>query len=411
MKISIIIPTRERPRYLPYSIRTALEIADDDIEVVVNDNASNDETGDVVRAFDDPRLRYFNTGARVSMRENFNQAVLNSSGDYVIVFGDDDGILARQFPHLRRILEQHRPDGLSWNRATYVWPEPGFGKKTGGVRFYRGSAYGQPIAYDPAQNAQALLGCRLADMTPTANIYHGCIARRYLEQVAPARDMFFDGSIPDVNFEYRATLTGGKFLHCDHAFSINGISPVSNGSAHKGFAADDPRAAQARKFDIENRADPLKDVMESARFVPLVMFATLETVRHRMSEPRKPDYKAWYHYVASAARGRGETEQNVMAILETYADAQANRDLLRDACALPARRRKTIGQRLARLHSQYHSFRRSAGMDGENTILSAANVYDAVLGDGFDAVASGRSSRRGAWRAALGRSKAFQKEI
>ena len=114
MKISLIIPTRERSRYLQESIRTALAVRDPDVEVVVSDNASEDDTQAIVAAFDDPRLKYVNTGQRVSMRQNFEFGLSASSGDYVSMIGDDDGFLPGQFPSLRRILEERRPDVLSW---------------------------------------------------------------------------------------------------------------------------------------------------------------------------------------------------------------------------------------------------------------------------------------------------------
>ena len=115
MKISIIIPTRERAEYLHYAIQTALEIEDKNLEIIVCDNASQDNTEVIVKSFSDPRIIYVNTGTRLSMRENFNRALNESSGDYVIVFGDDDGIVPKQFKYLRQLLETHRPDGLSWN--------------------------------------------------------------------------------------------------------------------------------------------------------------------------------------------------------------------------------------------------------------------------------------------------------
>ncbi len=411
MKISIVIPTRERADYLGASIRTALAIKDDALEVVVNDNASGDHTREVVEGFDDTRLLYFNAGARVSMRENFNLGVANSTGDYVIVIGDDDGVLPRQIQMLRSVLETHRPDGVSWNRATYVWPVGDFGRKTGGVRFYRDGMFGGPRAYDPAQKAQALLQGRLSDMVPTPNIYHGCVSRAYLERIAPAPGLFFDSSIPDVNFEYRTILTGGRFLHCDHAFSINGISPASNGNAYKGFATDDPRSKPAQQFEAETRADTLRDVLENARFVPLCLFASLETVRERMDEAREPDYSAWYRMLLSSAQNRGETTAQVETILRDYADVIGRPGLMDKAAALPRKRKKTLGQRIARLRSQANSFRRSAEMEGANTILTAAQVYDSVLDRDFDRVTGAEISPNRAWRGALSRARSFAKQI
>src|SRR6056297_1629920 len=104
MLISIVIPTRDRAQYLRHSLATSTAIPDPNIEIVVSDNASVDETRKVVSEAQDPRVRYVNTGARVSMRQNFEFAFHQSKGDYLIYFGDDDGILPGQFSFLRSIL-------------------------------------------------------------------------------------------------------------------------------------------------------------------------------------------------------------------------------------------------------------------------------------------------------------------
>ena len=89
MLISIVIPSRDRAKYLKYSLQTALAISDQNLEILVSDNASEDNTKELVKSFSDSRLRYINTGARISMRANFELALKASRGDYVIFFGDD----------------------------------------------------------------------------------------------------------------------------------------------------------------------------------------------------------------------------------------------------------------------------------------------------------------------------------
>jgi len=414
MKISIIIPTRERAEYLHYSLQTALEIADDDLEIVVCNNASQDDTEAVVKRFSDPRIVYVNTGKRVSMRENFNRALNASSGDYVIFFGDDDGIVPGQFKYLRQILETHRPDGLSWSRATYGWPVEGYGRKTGGVRFYRHSVYGTPYAYDPKErNLDALMGCRLNHIAPVSpNIYHGCVSRAYLDKVAPAKGLYFDSVIPDVNFEYRAIMTGGNFLHADHPFSISGYSPASNGGAQKGFAENDPRSKPAQQFEQENQTDPYLDILENARFVPLVFMATLETVRERMGyTAHAPDITKWYLYVISQARRQSGVVDKVNDILQGYAKKTDTLTQLETALNQPSPAKRTLRERLTRIGTQIASFRVSAAKDGENTILSAAHVYDGILSNHYAEVLSNAGNKKAAWKGARRRSKAFSRQL
>lgn len=414
MKVSIIIPTRERAQYLKYSIQTALIIEDNNIEIVICDNASQDNTADVVKTFTDSRLKYVNTGARISMRENFNYALNASSGDYVIFFGDDDGILPGQFRFLRQLLEAHQPDGISWNRTTYGWPEDGYGKKTGGLRFWQGGTYGNEYAYDPKErNLDALMGSRLSALSPTTpNIYHGCVSRSYLNKIAPSPLVFFDSAIPDVNFEYRAIMTGGRFLHVRHPFSINGHSPVSTGGAHHGARSDKGGGSAGRAFTAETRADPLQDVFEHALTVPLVFFSTLETVKERMKySGRKPEYKHWYQYGLNAERENPEATVKIEKILTEYAMRTNTNEQLELAKVSKRKSKRTFKERLKRIADQIHSFRVSTALEGENTILTAANVVDEILGEELGDVLSRQKSSKTAWRNARRRSKAFVRQL
>jgi glycosyltransferase involved in cell wall biosynthesis len=412
MKISVIIPTRERAVYLKSSIRTALAVADRDLEVIVSNNASTDDTRAVVEEFSDSRLIYLETGNRVSMRENFNRALCKSSGDYVLFIGDDDAVLPGQFSFLRRILQDHRPDGVSWFKATYGWPVPGYGGKTGGVRFYRQSSFGAPVGYDPQDNSAALLSARLSQLNPSPNIYHGCASRAYLDKIAPQDGIYFDSAIPDVNFEYRTTLRGGRFLHADHAFTINGYGPVSTGGAHSQNDPGSENAKAGAAFVAENRADPLEDVMDHALCIQLALFATLETLRSRagLAGPA-PDYESWYHYALAAGRRDPDRLARVNAILQEYSMRNGTMAQLAAARRRAPHAKRTLGERVARAKSQFNSFRLSAAQDGQNTVKSAARVYDAVLGQDFGAVMDGAMTRSAAWRAARQRAAAFTRQL
>ncbi len=75
MKFTVIIPTRERADTLYYSLKTCVTQDYDDLEILVSDNFSQDNTREVVESFKDPRIRYINTGKRVSMSDNWEFAV------------------------------------------------------------------------------------------------------------------------------------------------------------------------------------------------------------------------------------------------------------------------------------------------------------------------------------------------
>ena len=412
MLISIIIPSRDRAQYLGASIATATAVDDDQIEIIVSDNASDDDTEAVVASVDDPRVRYRCTGRKVSMRQNFNDAILDSSGDYVILFGDDDAILPGQFKYLRQICETSRPDGISWTKATYGWPVDGYPGKVGGIRFYADECFGPAVHYDPREKLDFLLACQMAEMYPTPNIYHGCVSRAYLERHKPADGVLFDSTIPDVNFQYRGTYVGGNFVNLRHPFSINGHSPVSTGGAHMAPKTGSAGHKVGQTFRQDNQADPYDDVIDHYLSIHMVFFSTLETLRERsVLGGREPDYVEWYRYALTGLSAKPDAVDNINEALEAHAMHTGTEAALREARARPARPKRSISERATRAYRQARSFRLSAGLDGENTVLTAARVMDDVLGDELGGILAGDVSHAAAWRRARARSRAFKREL
>jgi glycosyltransferase involved in cell wall biosynthesis len=91
-KVSILIPTYNRAGYLPQAIESSLAQNYPDIEVIVSDNASADETGDIVRKYaGDPRFRYYRNSRNIGMAPNWQKLVCEyATGDWFILISDDD---------------------------------------------------------------------------------------------------------------------------------------------------------------------------------------------------------------------------------------------------------------------------------------------------------------------------------
>lgn len=406
--ISLVIPTRERAFYLQESLQTALRIQDNRLEILVSDNASCDSTQEMIQAIDDRRLSYVNTGGRVSMRQNFEFALQQSRGDYVIFIGDDDAILPSQFRFLRCILEQRRPDALSWDRPTYGWPVNGYGNRTGSVKFQRSSVFGNVETVDCATSKQRLLACNLGEQGPKPAIYHGCVSREFLRSISGPDGECFRSSIPDVFVTYQAVLRNANAIHTSHPFTLNGYSPASTGGGHHAYKASDPRSKPARQFSEENQQDPVQDVMGAALSVPLAFFSTLETVRSLSeSDLGTPDYRAWYHYVLNSARaGDDVTQQKLKTILQTHAETTGTQTELaeasRPATKVNGKIRK-YSQRLGKVRAMMHRKRVTAEIDGRNNALTAAITYDHVLGSDYEGILNETATQGQCWKAALRR--------
>ena len=86
-KVSIIIATYNRPHLLPQSVESARE-AGKDVEIVVVDDASAEETSEACRAL--PGVKYVRVERNQRLGGARNLGILASSGEYITFLDDDD---------------------------------------------------------------------------------------------------------------------------------------------------------------------------------------------------------------------------------------------------------------------------------------------------------------------------------
>lgn len=125
MKFSVLLPTRNGGKYLGNCISSVLDQSYEDMELIVCDNANTDDTPKVIESFSkDPRLKAFKTEKPVSVIENWNNTLYASSGDYVLMIGDDDFLLSGYFERMEKLIKKYnQPDGITYNGYRYISPE------------------------------------------------------------------------------------------------------------------------------------------------------------------------------------------------------------------------------------------------------------------------------------------------
>ena len=98
-KVSIIIPTYNRAHYLEQAIKSVLMQDYSNLEVIVSDNASTDNTQDVIRRFlYDKRLTYIRNPKNLGSILNWRNALYDySSGEWVLILSDDDYLIDKSY--------------------------------------------------------------------------------------------------------------------------------------------------------------------------------------------------------------------------------------------------------------------------------------------------------------------------
>jgi hypothetical protein len=96
-KISVIMPTRNRAPFLREALASVMAQRHQNLEMVVIDDGSEDETPDVLAAIDDPRLRVLRTtGLGESVARNMG---LDAATGEILTFLDDDNLMDAGWLH------------------------------------------------------------------------------------------------------------------------------------------------------------------------------------------------------------------------------------------------------------------------------------------------------------------------
>lgn len=93
-RLSICIPTFNRADILRKTLEHLYQVCDDDVEIVVADNASPDHTQQVIEEFR-PKFRFYRTlrhDQNIGGLKNISAAMFLATGKYVYTLSDDDAI-------------------------------------------------------------------------------------------------------------------------------------------------------------------------------------------------------------------------------------------------------------------------------------------------------------------------------
>lgn len=235
VRFNVIVPTRERADVLFHCLRTLVAQDYDNLNIIVSDNFSQDETRDVVRSFSDKRISYINPGRRLSMSSNWEFALSHVSDGYVTFLGDDDGLLPGAIERLSDIVDEYHPEAINAPFVDYNWPDNGTDKQWK-MNVHRRRKDG---FYSSTRFLDELLSGYLT-YADGPLIYHGSFAR--IDVINAARDnrgVFFKSQIPDVYSAVALSFTAKKFLRLEYPVAVGGRSRHSNGSSalYKGSSA------------------------------------------------------------------------------------------------------------------------------------------------------------------------------
>ena len=105
-KVSVIIPTYNRPELLTKSINSVISQTFGDFELIVIDDCSPDNTPNVLGRFSDERMKVIRNSSNMGIAAVRNIGVRGSKGEYIAFLDDDDEWLPDKLEKQLTVMEK-----------------------------------------------------------------------------------------------------------------------------------------------------------------------------------------------------------------------------------------------------------------------------------------------------------------
>jgi glycosyltransferase involved in cell wall biosynthesis len=118
--ISVVIPTCNRPRLLETAINSVINQTYNNIEIIIVDDASTDETKAVHIKYNDERISYIRVDKSKGGNFARNLGVKQSKGSYVAFLDDDDEWLPSKLSKQMQVFEKDESIGIVYTGADVI---------------------------------------------------------------------------------------------------------------------------------------------------------------------------------------------------------------------------------------------------------------------------------------------------
>jgi glycosyltransferase involved in cell wall biosynthesis len=221
---------------LKYAVETVRRQDCGNWEIVVSDNCSDQDIQGFVITLADPRITYLRTAAPVAVTDNWNNALNASTGDYVVMLGDDDGLLPRYFTTAVELIQRFdEPDMIYAAALLYGYPGAFPGFPDGFVHTHPGvkcmEDADEPFELDERRRLEFVKRFVNFHMAVNCNMQHSLISRRLVDAMLTRGD-FFQSPFPDYYATNSCLLLAERVVMYPLPLVAIGISPKSYGFFH-----------------------------------------------------------------------------------------------------------------------------------------------------------------------------------
>lgn len=147
--VSIVVPVFNGAKYLRESLDSIVAQTYPDIEILVMDDASTDETPEIIASYG-ARVKCFRQPSNLSIYENANVGIARARGEFVAVYHADDVYVPTIVERQCACLERHPEVGAVFCKDIFIDAE---GHEVARLRLPPEVSGGRPLSYTVVLNA------------------------------------------------------------------------------------------------------------------------------------------------------------------------------------------------------------------------------------------------------------------
>jgi glycosyltransferase involved in cell wall biosynthesis len=232
MKFSVLLPTRNRLDLLRYAVESVRLQEYPDWEIIISDNASTEDVSSFAASYADKRIRYYRTERLLPVTENWNAALERATGDYLIMLGDDDGLMRNCLATAHKIIQEwNHPDAVYTQAWQFAYPGVIPSHPHGFVQVaYNAFLAGveRPILLSRQITLEMVRSAMNFRLWYGFNMQHFIISRKLVETLRP-KGPFFQSPYPDYYAANTILLAAQSVVANPEPLVMIGISPKSFG--------------------------------------------------------------------------------------------------------------------------------------------------------------------------------------
>jgi glycosyltransferase involved in cell wall biosynthesis len=213
-----------------------------EIELLIQDNSdNNEEIIQYLKENTSENIKYVYNQKHMTVSENFSEGILNSSGKYICMLGDDDTVSSKII-EITKYMDNNNIESAVFNRAYYKWPD--VKTKVHNIpNLTIPKCSGKIEIIDPQQELLNCLQKGTISLFKLPEIYQGIVKRSTVDKLYDKCNTYFPGASPDMALAIALSLVVKSHIYVDAPYTLSGYAFNSAGGQgarhqHKGKLKD-----------------------------------------------------------------------------------------------------------------------------------------------------------------------------